>query len=182
MGFFGLSNESEAEIKKRKEIEERLLKEEEKREKEIAKKQAKEQYEKEIKAGNKIGQLMLRDKLGEPVYYAEGIDASLWVYDDFIIIDRNKSKLFNAFNHTVKFIPYTSLTTLQFKNSGLLEANIEFGVAGYDAAIKKNTDLDNENLFSFEPREGRSNSAEIYFFILGKMRDINKKIFNDNKV
>ena len=36
MGFFGLSNESEAEIKKRKEIEERLLKEEEKREKEKA--------------------------------------------------------------------------------------------------------------------------------------------------
>ena len=58
MGFFGLSNESEAEIKKRKEIEERLLKEEEKREKEIAKKQAKEQYEKEIKAGNKISQLI----------------------------------------------------------------------------------------------------------------------------
>ena len=88
--------------------------------------------------------------------------------------------MFNAFNHTVKFIPYTSLTTLQFKNSGALEANIEFGVAGYDAAIKKNTDLDNENLFSFEPQEGHSNAAEIYFFILGKIREINKKVFTSN--
>lgn len=130
-----------------------------------------EKLKKEEATGVKINKYMIKKHFGEPKFLAEGIEATLWVYDDFLLLDRNKSKLFNAFNHTVKFIPFRSLVTLQFKNEGASVANIEFGVYGYDAAIKKNTDTDNENLFAFNASSDRSNATDIYFYILDKMRE-----------
>ena len=126
-----------------------------------------EAAEKEAKSN--INGIILKTKLGQPLYFFKGFDSKLWIYPDVVIIDRTEGKILNAFNHTVKAIPIKNIKTLQFKNSGVAGGFIEFGVSGNDASRKETFDMDNENRFNYS-FENLPEIIDVYFYLLARIK------------
>lgn len=154
MGFYGITKETIQEAKKAKE-------------KEAQQKLA--QMAEEAKTGKTINKILIEQKFGQPVYFANGVDSDLWVYDNFVIIKRNDFLPQYDLDHKVLFIPYKSIKTLQFKNfkqiknySQVRVPSIEFGLSVIFYEYK-------ERIFSFSDTLEHSNASDIYFFILDKI-------------
>ena len=141
--------EKEREIKRKEEERQKKLQEEEK----IA--DAKEE----------INPVLIERELGKPLYRIMGLDSELFVYPSMIIISRLGMKAVNAFNHTAKVIPFRSIKTIQFKNSGVMPGYIDFGVSGFDASAKDTVNFENENRFNLL-RENIKPSVEAFFYIV----------------
>ena len=83
----------------------------------------------------------------DPKYYLKGYLCELFVYDNRVVIDRNRHGALRGFAGS-KTIPFSSIKSVQYKGGGtLLNGYIQFGVLGgmeaqngiFDAAKDENS-------------------------------------------
>lgn len=142
-----------------------MEKEREAKRKEEEKKKKRQEEEKIADAKEDINAVLIERELGDPLYRIKGLDSELFVFSNMVIISRLDMKMVNAFNHTAKVIPFRSIKTIQFKNSGAMPGCIDFGVNGFDAAAKDVVNFENENRFNLL-RDNVKQSIEAFFYIV----------------
>ena len=106
----------------------------------------------------------------EPVYFLDGRFSNLYVYPDFILIDRTRGGIGNIGNKTYKIIPIKYITGIQIKSTGLTTGFIEFSTYGHENTELKGFErVDDENNVNFGTEESALIAQSVIEYLLPKI-------------
>ena len=94
----------------------------------------------------------------------------MFVYENFILIDRTQGGIFNVGNRTYKVIPIKYIIAMQIKSTGATTGFIEFSTYGHENTGMKGFDrINDEDNINFASEQSANVARAVLEYLLPKI-------------